>query len=82
MAFDKVTRGEKLSTLKLAVVQYAILALILALSAGLWRLQILGAQNFRMLAEQNRIRKVPILAPRGKLFDRENRLSRFARATG
>ena len=27
-----------------------------------------------MLAEQNRIRKVPILAPRGKLFDRENRL--------
>jgi penicillin-binding protein 2 len=74
MVFDKVTRGEKLSTIKLAVVQYAILALILALSAGLWRLQILGAQNFRMLAEQNRIRKVPILAPRGKLFDRENRL--------
>jgi penicillin-binding protein 2 len=74
MGFDKVTRGEKLSTLKLAVVQYAILALILALSAGLWRLQILGAQNFRALAEQNRIRKVPILAPRGKLFDRENRL--------
>lgn len=74
MVFDKVTRGEKLSTIKLAVVQYAILALVLALSAGLWRLQILGAQNFRMLAEQNRIRKVPILAPRGKLFDRENRL--------
>jgi len=74
MVYDKVTRGEKLPALKLAVVQYAILALILALSAGLWRLQILGAQNFRMLAEQNRIRKVPILAPRGKLFDRENRL--------
>ncbi len=34
----------------------------------------LGATNFRELAEQNRIRKVPILAPRGKLFDRENRL--------
>jgi len=74
MNFDKVTRGEKLSTIKLAVVQYGVLALILALSAGLWRLQILGAQNFKMLAEQNRIRKVPILAPRGKLFDRENRL--------
>jgi penicillin-binding protein 2 len=74
MVFDKVTRGEKLSTIKLAVVQYAVLGLMLALSAGLWRLQILGAQNFRMLAEQNRVRKVPILAPRGKLFDRENRL--------
>ena len=47
---------------------------MLALAAGLWRLQVLGAQNFKMLAEQNRIRKVPVLAPRGKLFDRENRL--------
>ena len=74
MVFDKVTRGEKLPTIKLAAVQYAILALMLALAAGLWRLQILGAQNFKMLAEQNRIRKVPVLAPRGKLFDRENRL--------
>jgi penicillin-binding protein 2 len=67
-------RGEKLSTLKLTVVQYGILLVMLALTAQLWRLQVLGAQNFRMLAEQNRIRKVPILAPRGKLFDRENRL--------
>jgi penicillin-binding protein 2 len=74
MAFDRFTRGEKLSSLKLAVVQYGILAMMLALGAGLWRLQVLGADNFRVLAEQNRIRKVPILAPRGKLFDRENRL--------
>ena len=74
MAFDRVTRGEKLSGVKLTVVQYSILALMLALSAGLWRLQILGAENFRVLAEQNRIRKVPVLAGRGKLFDRENRL--------
>jgi penicillin-binding protein 2 len=74
MRYDTVTRGEKVPTLKLAVVQYAVLALMLGLTAGLWRLQILGAQNFKLLAEQNRIRKVPVLAPRGKLFDRENRL--------
>ncbi len=74
MAFDRFTRGEKLSSLKLTVVQYGILVMMLALGAGLWRLQVLGADNFRVLAEQNRIRKVPILAPRGKLFDRENRL--------
>src|SRR3974390_1564104 len=74
MAFDKVTRGEKLSSLKLTAVQYAILALMLALTAGLWRLQVLGGDNFKVLAEQNRIRKVPLLAPRGKLFDRESRL--------
>src|ERR1700751_6343773 len=67
-------RGEKLSTVKSAVVQYGILLMMLALAAGLWLLQLLVATNFRELAEQNRIRKVPILAPRGKLFDRENRL--------
>src|ERR1017187_5830817 len=74
MAFDNFPRGEKRSSVKLAVVQYGILMLMLALSAGLWRLQVLGAANFRALAEQNRVRKVPVLAARGKLFDRENRL--------
>jgi penicillin-binding protein 2 len=68
------TRGEKIPTLKLAVVQYGILLMMLALAAGLWRLQVLGAENFRQLAEQNRIRKEPVMAGRGKLFDRENRL--------
>ncbi len=67
-------RGEKLSPLKTAVVQYGILIIMLVLSSQLWRMQILGAENFRMLAEQNRIRKEPILAARGKLFDREGRL--------
>jgi penicillin-binding protein 2 len=74
MYSDRSNRGEKLSSLKSAAVQYGILLLMLALGAGLWRLQVLGATNFRELAEQNRIRKVPILAPRGKLLDREGRL--------
>ncbi|MGA2652380.1 MAG: penicillin-binding protein 2 [Terracidiphilus sp.] len=74
MYLSRNNRDEKLSTLKLTVVQYGILFMMLALVGGLWRLQVLGADNFRVLAEQNRIRKVPVLAPRGKLFDRENRI--------
>ena len=74
MYSDRSNRGEKLSSIKSTVVQYGILLMMLALAAGLWRLQVLGATNFRELAEQNRIRKVPILAARGKLFDRDNRL--------
>src|SRR5579871_2027337 len=74
MYSDRSNRGEKLSSIKSTVVQYGILLMMLALAAGLWRLQVLGATNFRELAEQNRVRKVPILAARGKLFDRENRL--------
>jgi penicillin-binding protein 2 len=67
-------RGEKVPNAKLVAVQWGILLMMLALAAGLWRLQVLGAANFKELAEQNRIRKDPVLAPRGKLFDRENRL--------
>ena len=68
------SRGEKVPPAKLTAVQYGILFMMLALIAGLWRLQVLGAENYRSLAEQNRIRKVPIMAGRGKLFDREKRL--------
>ncbi len=67
-------REEKIPALKLAVVQYVIVAVLAVLVTGLWRLQILGATNYRELAEANRIRKVPLLAPRGRLFDREGRL--------
>ncbi len=67
-------RTEKLPVLKLAISQYIIALMMLVLVTGLWRLQVLGANNYRILAEQNRTRKVTLLAPRGKIFDRENRL--------
>jgi penicillin-binding protein 2 len=71
---NRVNRDEKLPALKLTVVQYGILVMMLILIGGLWRLQVLGGDNWRLLAEQNRIRKVPVLAARGKLLDREGRL--------
>lgn len=67
-------REEKVPAIKLAVVQYITVGILAVLITGLWRLQILGATNYRELAEANRVRKVPILAPRGRLFDREGRL--------
>src|ERR1700759_5826350 len=69
-----INKEERLPAFKLTIVQYVIVAILLVLLSGLWRLQVVGAQNYRTLAEQNRIRKVPILAPRGKVFDREGRL--------
>jgi penicillin-binding protein 2 len=67
-------REEKLSPNKLHASQYIIALVLAVLLAGLWRLQILGASNYRVLAEANRIRKVPVLAPRGKIFDRDGRI--------
>jgi penicillin-binding protein 2 len=69
-----VLKDDKIPTRRLTVSQFVIVAILLALTFGLWRLQIVGAQNYHALAEANRIRKVPILAPRGEIFDRDGRL--------
>ncbi len=67
-------KKEKVPPAKLHAAQYIVALVLLILFAGLWRLQVLGASNYRVLAEANRIRKVPVLAPRGRLFDREGRI--------
>lgn len=69
-----IGREEKIPATKFTVVQYAVLAIFLLLAFGLWRLQILGSSRYSTLAEQNRVRTIPILAPRGKLLDREGRV--------
>src|SRR5689334_19442449 len=66
-------RDEKPSQIRLTVVQYIILAIFLLLAYGLWRLQVSQKNMYATLAEQNRIRNVPILAPRGKIVDRNGR---------
>jgi len=65
---------EKISSTKLTGVQYAILGIFLLLIFGLWRLQVSGNDRYESLAEMNRVRTIPILAPRGKILDREGRI--------
>jgi penicillin-binding protein 2 len=71
---DSIQRSEKLSTVKLHASQYVVALVMFVLGAGLWRLQVLSTDSYRVLAEQNRIRKEPVLAPRGRIFDREGRI--------
>src|SRR5207248_4127306 len=66
-------RDEKVSAIRLTAVQYIILGIFLILAYGLWRLQVVQSDLYASLAEKNRIRNVPILAPRGKILDREGR---------
>lgn len=67
-------RDEKVPQFRLTVVQYSILAVFLFLAFGLWQLQISRSDYYANLAEQNRVKQVPILAPRGKILDREGRV--------
>ncbi len=67
-------RKDKVSEGRLTAVQYVLLGVFLVLAFGLWRLQIAHSDYYASLAEQNRIKQVPILAPRGKILDREGRI--------
>ena len=67
-------RDEKVSSSRLTAVQYIILVVFLVLAYGLWRLQVVQSEFYAALAEKNKTREVPILAPRGKILDREGRV--------
>ena len=66
-------RDEKVSAMRLTAAQYMILAIFLVLAYGLWRLQVMQSDYYSLAAEKNRIRNVPVLAPRGKILDRNGR---------
>src|ERR1700719_3862881 len=68
------SRDEKVSAVRLTAAQYMMLAIFLVLAYGLWRLQVMEGGKYASAAEKNRIRNVPILAPRGKILDREGRI--------
>ena len=54
---------------------YIVLALVVgALIAGFFRVQVLRSSTWELRAESNRIRQVPIPAPRGTIYDRNGRI--------
>jgi penicillin-binding protein 2 len=59
---------------KIAVFQYAAVAVFLFLISGFWALQVQNPGYYSEQAERNRIKSVPILAPRGKILDRDGRV--------
>jgi len=59
---------------RLAVISYVIVGMIAALLFGFWRLQIVDSDRYAQLAERNRVRSIPIIAPRGSMLDREGRV--------
>ncbi len=61
----------KLPTGRLWAVFYAIIALTLVMLSGYWKLQIVDAQRYLEMADRNRIRSIPIPAPRGRMLDRD-----------
>lgn len=56
------------------IFQYVVAFIFLWLLSGFWQLQIQDPELYAERAAMNRIRSLPILAPRGKIVDRDGRV--------
>ena len=59
---------------KIAVFQYAVVAVFLFLISGFWKLQVQNPEFYDERAQANSIKSVPIPAPRGRILDRDGRV--------
>jgi penicillin-binding protein 2 len=73
---DRAPEGDDLRPVagKIAFFQYLTLAVFLLLISQFWRLQIHETELYAERADRNRIKALPLLAPRGKVLDRDGRV--------
>ncbi|HTX36877.1 MAG TPA: penicillin-binding protein 2 [Bryobacteraceae bacterium] len=59
---------------KIAIFQYVTVAIFLFLISGFWQLQVQNPDFYDQQAQANSIKSIPILAPRGRILDRDGRV--------
>jgi len=59
---------------RISFVGYVSAVALLVLGFGFWNAQIVQVDYYQQRAEQNRVREIPLLAPRGRIYDREHRI--------
>lgn len=59
---------------RLKILSLIVFMVFLLLAGRMWLLQIVRGDRYDSLAEANRIRTIPIRAPRGSIYDRDGRL--------
>ncbi len=64
----------RLPQARLAVVSYVIVGMIGLLLIGFWKLQVIDSDKYSQWADRNRIRSIPVIAPRGRMLDRDGRV--------
>ncbi len=60
--------------LRISTVMYLVLAIFVAMGIRFYVLQVTRHDVFQQRAENNRIREIPIIAPRGAILDREEKV--------
>jgi penicillin-binding protein 2 len=75
LVFTRQLRDEpKFAAGKIAFFQYVTVVILLFLVAGFWDLQVRQHEENLELSDRNHIKSVPVLAPRGKILDRDGRV--------
>jgi penicillin-binding protein 2 len=64
----------RLPQARLAIASYIIVGMIGVLLLGFWKLQVIDSDKYSSLAERNRVREIPVIAPRGRMLDRDGRV--------
>jgi len=59
---------------RLAAASYVIVGMLTILLLGFWKLQVVDSDKYGQLAERNRVRSIPVIAPRGRMLDRDGRV--------
>jgi len=59
---------------KIAIFQYATVGIFIFLISGFWKLQVQNPQFYDERAQANSIKSVPMIAPRGRILDRDGRV--------
>jgi penicillin-binding protein 2 len=59
---------------RISFIGYVIVAALLVLGVGFWNHQIVQSTYYEQRAEQNRVREIPLIAPRGRIYDRYHRV--------
>jgi penicillin-binding protein 2 len=60
--------------LRLSILGIVVFAMFAALFTRLWYLQVMTSDQYEVVAEANRVRTVPVEAPRGRILDRNGRV--------
>jgi penicillin-binding protein 2 len=74
MTEDRVLRENEESWKRAMRLSLYVLIVFFLLLMRLWYLQIIKAEDFRYLSENNRLRTVPVAAARGAILDRNGKL--------
>src|SRR5688572_5609441 len=74
MSKNNLKEGSMDFELRVSVIQYLVLAVFIILGIRFYVLQVARHDEYQNRAENNRIRDIPLMAPRGAILDRNGKV--------